>query len=51
MLGIFPAPKAATGEGRNASSRKDTMSTEPMLSGGVAILNGISVLDVEFTVQ
>jgi hypothetical protein len=24
MLGIFPAPKAATGEGRKASRKRDT---------------------------
>jgi hypothetical protein len=38
MLGILPAPKAATGDERNASTKRDTKTNDPALNVGFAIL-------------
>jgi hypothetical protein len=38
MLGILPAPKAATGDGRNTSSKRVNRTKDPGVSEVFAIL-------------
>ncbi len=43
MLGMFPAPKAATGEGKKASNKKDTAISGAEFREDFAILKGFKI--------